>query len=378
MTLLTIVGARPNFMKAAPIHHAFARAGRDHAIIHTGQHYDAAMSKVFFEDLGLPEPAEYLGVGSGTHAAQTANVMLELEPVFDRRRPDLVLVVGDVNSTMAATLVAVKKRIPVAHVEAGLRSRDWDMPEEVNRVVTDTISDLLLTPSADADDNLAREGVDPKRIVRVGNVMIDSLLGFLPQARSQDTPARLGVPGPRFGVVTLHRPSNVDDPATLDRLLGVLIELSAALPLVFPVHPRTHDRIEAFGLAPRLAAAPQLLTTGPLGYLDFLGLFSAAAMVITDSGGLQEETTALGIPCLTVRENTERPVTVSEGTNIVVGTDPDRIRSEASAILDGGGKAGRVPELWDGHTAERIVDAVDGFLARTGRDSPAARRDSSR
>jgi UDP-N-acetylglucosamine 2-epimerase (non-hydrolysing) len=360
--ILTVVGARPNFMKAAPVHRAFEARRVPHHIVHTGQHYDAAMSKVFFEDLGMPEPKVYLGVGSGSHAVQTAEVMKGVEQVCLDLRPRMVLVVGDVNSTLAASLVAAKLHVPVGHVEAGLRSRDWSMPEEVNRAVTDVVSDLLLTPSPDADQNLLAEGKPKDRIVCVGNVMIDTLLHHLEKARGLDllTPHTLTEKG--YAVLTLHRPSNVDDPAVLGPLVDALVELSEQLPIVFPVHPRTRQRLEDTGLGARLEAAAQIRCLEPLGYLEFLSLTSSAKLVLTDSGGLQEETTALGIPCLTLRENTERPITVTEGTNVVVGLSPRRIRDEAQLILSTGGKAGRVPALWDGRAAERIVEAVLGHL----------------
>lgn len=364
--ILTIVGARPNFMKAAPIHRAFEAAGIEHHIIHTGQHYDDAMSKVFFDDLGMPKPAEYLGVGSGSHAEQTAAVMVGLEKVFLARKPALVNVVGDVNSTMAAAIVAAKLHIPVAHTEAGLRSRDWSMPEEVNRAVTDVLSDLLLTPSADADDNLLAEGKAKERIVRVGNVMIDTLFMNLERAKQKDVPKELGLEHGQYAVVTLHRPSNVDDAETFGRISDALLEIASELPVVFPVHPRTRKQMQSFGLLPRWERHPKVRLVDPLGYVEFLSLTSRARLVLTDSGGLQEETTALGIPCLTLRENTERPITVEEGTNVVVGTDADRIREEAQKALSGRSKAGRVPELWDGKTSLRIVTAISGFLRARG------------
>lgn len=362
--VLTVVGARPNFMKAAPVHRAFEKLGVVHHIIHTGQHYDAAMSKVFFEDLGMPEPAVYMGVGSGSHAVQTAQVMMGFEKVCLDMSPSMVLVVGDVNSTLAASLVASKLQIPVGHIEAGLRSRDWTMPEEVNRAVTDVLSDLLLTPSPDADANLLAEGKGKDRIVCVGNVMIDTLVANLNRATTVDMPGRLGLTPSKYAVLTLHRPSNVDDPAVLGPLVDVLVEISEQLPLVFPVHPRTRKQLEHTGLAPRLDNADNVLLLEPLGYLEFLSLTSRAQLVLTDSGGLQEETTALGIPCLTLRENTERPITESEGTNVVVGVDPDRIRAEAQNVLTTGGKSGRVPALWDGRASERIAEAVLNFLNR--------------
>jgi UDP-N-acetylglucosamine 2-epimerase (non-hydrolysing) len=355
--IYTVVGARPNFMKAAPVHAAFSRAGVAHEIIHTGQHYDAAMSHVFFDELNMPRPTIDLGVGSGSHAEQTAAVMVGLEKFFVERRPRAVLVVGDVNSTLAASLVAAKLGIFVGHIEAGLRSNDWTMPEEVNRVVTDSVADLLLTPSPDADRNLLAEGCAPETIARVGNVMIDTLMEHLPRARALDLPGKLGLPAGGYAVVTLHRPSNVDDPSVLRGILAALTRIAERLPVVFPVHPRTRKNIEALGLA--LADNPGIRLTEPQGYLEFLSLTSRARLVMTDSGGLQEESTVLGIPCLTLRKNTERPITIEEGTNVLVGTDPETIVSEAERALGDGELNGRrIPALWDGQAAGRIVDAV--------------------
>jgi UDP-N-acetylglucosamine 2-epimerase (non-hydrolysing) len=356
--LLHIVGARPNFPKIAPIYREVSgRAGLSQALVHTGQHYDDEMSGIFFEEFGLPAPDWNLAVGSGTHAVQTAEVMLRLEPVLDEVRPDWVVVVGDVNSTLAGTLVAVKKGIRVAHVEAGLRSFDRSMPEEINRLLTDQVADLLLTPSRDGDENLLREGVDPSRIRFVGNIMIDTLVALLPRARERWPAVRervgVGVAEP-FGLVTLHRPGNVDDRATLTEIMAGLERLSADLPLLFPVHPRTRQRLADFGLMP---GTGRLTLTEPLGYVDFMALTAHAALVVTDSGGIQEETSYLGIPCLTVRPNTERPVTITQGTNRLVA-------GRADAIVDAGRDAmGRTvepgrPELWDGRTAGRIVDAL--------------------
>ena len=357
--IVTIVGARPNFMKAAPIHAAFRQAGVAHELIHTGQHYDAAMSKVFFEDLGMPRPIVDLGVGSGSHAEQTGAVMVGLERFFTEKRPRAVLVVGDVNSTMAASIVAAKMGLYCAHVEAGLRSGDWTMPEEVNRVVTDSLADLLLTPSSDGDENLRREGCAPESIVRVGNVMIDTLLQHLPKARGLNVASRFGLTPHGYGVLTLHRPSNVDDPAVLGRILQTIVEICQKVPVVFPIHPRTRRQASAAGLGARLEKTPGLVVTDPLGYLEFLSLTSQARIVLTDSGGLQEESTVLGIPCLTLRENTERPVTISQGTNRLCGTDPAVISREARRALDlEVGAPHPVPELWDGKTAPRIVSAV--------------------
>ncbi len=362
MKILHVVGARPNFMKVAPVMKAIAAAGfAEQRLVHTGQHYDASMSDVFFADLGLPTPDVHLGVGSGTHGEQTGRVMEAFEKVCLAERPDLVAVVGDVNSTMAAAIDAAKLRIPCAHVEAGLRSFDWNMPEEVNRVITDRVCEILLTPSADADENLRREATPPGRIFRVGNVMIDSLLAHLERARATGSPEKMGLQPGAYAVLTLHRPSNVDAAPALEAILAAVEEIQGRMPVVFPVHPRTRRRIDEFGLGPRVAAMKQLRLCEPLGYLEFLGLFSKARLVLTDSGGLQEETTALGIPCLTLRETTERPVTVSEGTNTVVGTNRDRILGEAAKALDGHGKQGRVPALWDGKASVRIAEV---FRAR--------------
>jgi UDP-N-acetylglucosamine 2-epimerase (non-hydrolysing) len=363
-----IVGARPNFMKVAPIHRAIAQRGRlRQLLVHTGQHYDVKMSDVFFTDLGMPAPDVHLGVGSGSHAVQTARVMVELEKVFEAERPDLVSLVGDVNSTLAAALVASKMSIPVSHVEAGLRSFDRTMPEEINRIVTDRVSDWLLTPSPDADENLRREGADPQRIVMVGNVMIDSLLASKARADVLSTVGDLGLRSRGYAVCTLHRPSNVDDPGRLGGLLEALAFLARRLPVIFPAHPRTRKMIAESGLSSKLESSRDLRLVDPMGYLEFLALTSQAKLILTDSGGLQEESTALNVPCLTLRENTERPVTVSVGTNLVVGTDPERIKQEATKILEGRGKRGRVPDLWDGRTSERIADLYERVLgARSG------------
>lgn len=357
LKVLNIVGARPNFMKIAPIVAAIERRSGEisQLLVHTGQHYDEAMSDAFFRDLELKPPDINLEVGSGTHAEQTARVMLAFEPVLVHQRPDWVVVVGDVNSTLACALVAAKLGVRVAHVEAGLRSFDREMPEEINRILTDQLSDLLLTPSADADQNLAREGIDARRIVRVGNVMIDTL--YLQRARAGRSSilADLALEPRQYAVVTLHRPSNVDDRETLRAIISALGEIARRLPVIFPAHPRTKARLEEFSIP--LPEHVRLLP--PLGYLDFLRLWSEARLVLTDSGGLQEETTALSIPCLTLRENTERPVTISEGTNRLVGRDPQRIVAAALEALDEDrARARRAPELWDGRAAERIVEAI--------------------
>ncbi len=363
--ILHVVGARPNFMKVAPVMKAIGRAGfADQKLVHTGQHYDVSMSDVFFSDLGMPLPDVHLGVGSGSHAEQTAKVMVGFEKVCLEEKPHLVVVAGDVNSTMACAIDCAKLRIPCAHIEAGLRSFDLDMPEEVNRIVTDRLCEILLTPSPDADENLRREGAEASRIFRVGNVMIDTLLDHLPRARQTGAPQRLGVEPGRYVVLTLHRPSNVDDPEVLSGLLDALAAIQRHLPIVFPVHPRTRKRLDEFGLAERVAAMTGLRLCDPLGYLEFLGVASQAKLVLTDSGGLQEETTALGIPCLTLRENTERPITVSEGTNTVVGVGARRIVEEVDRVLAGEGKAGRVPALWDGRAGERVAQVLRDWRRR--------------
>jgi UDP-N-acetylglucosamine 2-epimerase (non-hydrolysing) len=342
--VLCVVGARPNYMKMAPILRALAGRGVPATLVHTGQHYDESLSDRFFDELGMPRPAVNLEVGSASHAQQTAEVMKRFEPVLLEQQPSVVVVVGDVNSTIACALVAVKLGVPVAHVEAGLRSYDRGMPEEINRVLTDQISALLFTTERSAEANLAKEGIDRSRVHFVGNVMIDTLQASL--ARAVPPPAELR--GRPYAVLTLHRPSNVDDPAVLERLLGALRRIAERLPVVFPVHPRTASKLGA-------AASGRLMLRPPLGYLEMLGLMRDAQLVLTDSGGMQEETTALGVPCITLRENTERPITVAEGTNTVVGTDPARILAAVEDILATGGKRGRRPELWDGHAAERIA-----------------------
>ena len=356
MKIACIAGARPNFMKVGPIIAALRKAPRVTPIlVHTGQHYDDAMSKVFFEDLGLPDPDVYLGVGSDTQARQTAKVMIELESWAQTAKPDYVLVVGDVNSTLAASLVAAKLRLPLGHVEAGLRSFDRDMPEEINRLVTDAVADDLFTSSTDAAPNLIREGVDPARIHFVGNVMIDSLIQHRARASESEVMERLGVSRRGFTLVTLHRPSNVDEPVVFRGILEALGRLSAQKPVLFPVHPRSQKRIQEFALEPILASYPGLRLMDPLRYLDFLKLMDEAALLVTDSGGIQEETTFLGVPCVTVRHNTERPITITEGTNELVGTDPDRLVDAGTRALSGNWKQGKIPELWDGRTGQRIA-----------------------
>jgi UDP-N-acetylglucosamine 2-epimerase (non-hydrolysing) len=357
MRVLSIVGARPNFMKLAPVDRELVRRGDvEHVIVHTGQHYDADMSDTFFEELRIPRPDHHLGVGSASHAAQTAAVMQRLEPVLHDLRPDLILVYGDVNSTLAAALVAAKLGLRIGHVEAGLRSGDWTMPEEINRVLTDRLSDLLFAPSRDAVENLRHEGIPAQRTHVVGNVMIDSLVAMLPAARALDAPARHGVVPGSYVVATLHRPSNVDDAATLRCVLEALDALGADGPVIFPVHPRTHERIRGLAFEPSRTSDVRLLE--PLGYLEILSLVASAKLVITDSGGLQEETTYLGVPCLTVRPNTERPITCRLGTNRLVAARRDAI---LAAARDGAEIRARprVPiERWDGRAAERIVQVV--------------------
>lgn len=336
-------------MKAAPVLRAIERHGIRQTLVHTGQHYDRNMSDVFFNQLEMPEPDANLGVGSGSHAQQTAEVMCRLEPVLLEYKPDLVLVYGDVNSTVAAALVCSKLLIPVGHVEAGLRSFDLTMPEEVNRIVADRLSDLLFTPSEDGDAHLLQEGIAKEKIHRVGNVMIDSLVRLLPAAKNCSTN---GFPQP-LALVTIHRPSNVDNSENLKKILDALIGISHLIEIVFPVHPRTRQRINGFG-----CHASRLHLLDPLPYIEFLALQIRAAVVITDSGGIQEETTYLGVPCLTVRENTERPVTVTIGTNILVGDDKKKLTAEVKSVLDGKGKKGVIPPLWDGNAAERIADIL--------------------
>ncbi len=361
--VMCVVGARPNFMKMAPILRALAAHGPPlpALLVHTGQHYDASMSDQLFADLRLPQPDINLEVGSASHAVQTAEVMKRFEPALDEHKPSCVLVVGDVNSTLACTLVAVKKGVPVVHVEAGLRSYDRKMPEEINRVLTDQVADRLYTTERSALPNLQREGIAEARVCFAGNVMIDSLLSNREHARpAADTLRAHGADAallahPKgYGVVTLHRPSNVDQADTLGSLLTVLDEVAAHLPLVFALHPRTRANIQRFGLQHLLHPA-RMAVLPPQGYLEMVGLMQGATVVLTDSGGLQEETTALGVPCLTLRENTERPITVEQGTNTMVGRDVQAIRDGVAAILAGLGKRGRVPEYWDGHAAERIA-----------------------
>ncbi|MET7455308.1 UDP-N-acetylglucosamine 2-epimerase (non-hydrolyzing) [Streptomyces sp. NPDC005574] len=349
--VVCVAGARPNYMKIKPVMDALERRGAEVVLVHTGQHYDPAMNDVFFADLGIRPPDRFLGVGSGTHAEQTGRVMTAFEPLLDEVSPDLVVVVGDINSTLACALVTAKAGPLLAHVEAGLRSRDWSMPEEVNRVATDRVSDYLLAPSPDAVDNLRAEGYREDQIHLVGNVMIDTLLVNLERARASDVLGRYGLDRGGYGLVTLHRPANVDDPGTLAGLLKALGEIAARCPLVLPVHPRAAGRLAEIGVPGGIRLVP------PAGYLDFIALQDSARLVLTDSGGVQEETTALGVPCVTLRDNTERPITVEQGTNVLAGRDPERIVSTVDRVLDDP-PAPRRPELWDGRASDRIADVL--------------------
>jgi UDP-N-acetylglucosamine 2-epimerase (non-hydrolysing) len=370
MKLLLVAGARPNFMKIAPLVHAIQRHNSppspishppspiDYVLVHTGQHYDEKMSEVFFRELGIPAPHVNLEVGSGSHAAQTAQVMLKFEPVLLAEKPDWVVVVGDVNSTVACTLVAAKLGVKVAHVEAGLRSFDRTMPEEINRLVTDAIADLLLTPSADADAHLRREGIAPEKIQCVGNIMIDSLIANLPSARRSDVLARLGVQAGQYVFVTLHRPANVDHREALAPIMTGLLDLSHRLPVVFPMHPRTRKMLAVHGI--QIGDAPGFKMIEPVGYHDSLCLTENARLVLTDSGGLQEEATYFRTPCLTLRPNTERPVTITLGSNRL--TRPDQLQADLDAVLTLGPRLGQNPPLWDGQTAGRILAALQTTL----------------
>lgn len=363
--IVGVVGARPNFMKIAPIMSELSADGDiDAILIHTGQHYDDAMSEDFRRSFRLRRPQYNLGVGSGTVTEQTANIMIRLEPVLAELTPDCVVVVGDVNSTLAAALVAARLRIPLAHVEAGLRSFDDSMPEELNRRVTDAVSDVLFTTSRDANANLQREGIDHERVFFVGNVMIDTLLRYRSAAEELRAPARYGVKPGGYALLTLHRPSNVDTSRDFERMLDAIQEIQMRLPVVFPAHPRTIESLRRFELEDRARRMDQLVLLDPLGYLEFVSLMSHARLVLTDSGGVQEETTILGVPCLTLRDNTERPVTVSEGTNELVGTDPERIVAALERLMQRPSDNGRVPELWDGKAAARIVSILRSKLAR--------------
>lgn len=358
--ILNVVGARPNFMKVAPLMRAY-RIHPDRiqaSLVHTGQHYDDDMSAVFFSQLGIPEPDVFLGVGSGSHAVQTARIMVQFEEIVTRQRPDVVIVVGDVNSTLAATLVSAKLQIPVAHVEAGLRSHDRTMPEEINRIVTDSVSDFLFTTSRDANANLLKEGVQESKIHFVGNTMIDTMNMMKPHLQSSSIMDSLHLDKQQYIFMTLHRPSNVDDRPTLGGICEALMELQQRIRIVLPLHPRTKKMLESFNLLASLEQAANITLCDPVSYLDSLSLMSNARFVLTDSGGIQEETTVLGVPCLTLRENTERPITVWEGTNEVIGSKASTITASADRLLAGDRKEGRIPELWDGKSSERIVDVV--------------------
>ena len=367
LRVVCVAGARPNYMKIKPVMDGLEERGADVVLVHTGQHYDRQMNDVFFEELGIRSPDHFLAVGSGTHAFQTARTMEAFEQVVTSLRPDIVVVVGDVNGTMACALVAAKAGALVGHVEAGLRSRDWTMPEEVNRVVTDRVSDYLFAPSADAVANLSAEGYRPDQVHLVGNVMVDTLLANLPRALERDVHTKLGVDPGAYGLVTLHRPATVDDPPVLEALLDALASIAVAIPLVFPAHPRTRERLAG-------STPAGVLVVDPVGYLDFISLQANARLVLTDSGGVQEESTVLGVPCLTLRDNTERPITVSEGTNRVVGRNPPDVVRAAFEALDTP-PALRRPALWDGRAGERIAEVLTAPPGPGGRRRPTAAPD---
>jgi UDP-N-acetylglucosamine 2-epimerase (non-hydrolysing) len=357
MKIISVVGARPNFMKIAPIIMALNKHTDkfEHTLLHTGQHYDSSMSDVFFADLGIPKPDISLGVGSGSHAEQTGNIMIEFEKICLAMKPDLVIVVGDVNSTMACTITAKKLNIKVAHVEAGLRSRDMTMPEEINRLCTDVLCDYLYTTDHFADENLRAEGVPDEKIVFVGNVMVDTLLHHKEIAAKKETYKKIGVTAEGYATLTLHRPSNVDDKGNFIQILEALAEISTKVPIIFPIHPRTKKMAAEYNLN-HFFETNNFILLDPLGYLDFLNLNINAKMILTDSGGLQEESTVLGVPCITLRENTERPITCWEGTNVIVGNSKAKILEEAFKVIEGKKTGGKIPKKWDGHAAESIVD----------------------
>jgi len=363
MRVVLIAGARPNFVKIAALKKALSgRSSMEVLVVHTGQHYDDEMSAAFFRDLEMEDPERNLGVGSGSHAVQTAAVMTSFDAFLDEVATDMVVVVGDVNSTVACSLTAVKRGIPVAHVEAGLRSFDWEMPEEINRLVTDRLSSLLFTPSRDGDENLKKEGRPAEVIHFVGNVMVDTLLRFREKAAASTVLDRLGVAAGEYAVLTMHRPGNVDTREVFSGMLDAFAEIAGRMPIVYPLHPRSRKALTEMGLLERAEAISGLTMTGPLGYLDFIELEARARFVMTDSGGVQEETTVLGVPCLTLRPNTERPVTITEGTNTLIGTSADAITKAAARILDEDRKLpGRLPELWDGHASERIADIIESY-----------------
>lgn len=359
MKIILVAGARPNFIKIGPIMHEFKNYPEiEPILVHTGQHYDERMSKVFFDDLDIPKPDINLEVGSGSHAWQTAQIMILFEKVILEEKPDLVMVVGDVNSTIACSLTAIKMNIKIAHVEAGLRSKNWEMPEEINRVLTDRMSDFLLTTSRGANKNLLAEGIDKKKIFFVGNTMIDSLKSNIKIAENSDIMEKLGLTEREYSVLTLHRPANVDKREKLERILDILDKVLEQTRIVYPIHPRTRNSLKKFNLMERMRGMSNLKLTEPLGYHDFLKLISHAKMVLTDSGGIQEETTILGVPCLTMRDETERPVTITQGTNEIVGFDEVKIINSVNSIINGTWKKGTIPELWDGNTSERIIKVI--------------------
>ena len=362
MKIALVVGARPNFMKVGPVYFELKKHSKyTPLLIHTGQHYDQNLSQIFFEQLGFPKPDVYLGVGSGTHGVQTAKIMIAFEQFLLHEKPDLVLVAGDVNSTVACAIDAVKLHIPVAHLEAGLRSYDRRMPEEINRIETDCISSMLLTPSKDADENLLQEGISEDKIFLVGNAMIDSLIHYEKQAENSQTMDDLGLEKHSYALITLHRPSNVDDKENLEIILDAFSEIAEKIPLIFPMHPRTRKQLSVFGFENKVNKIANLKLIDPIGYLDFLKLEKYAKFVLTDSGGIQEETTVFGVPCLTLRENTERPITIEIGTNQLVELNKNAIVQKTNEIFNGKYKKGSIPPLWDGHTAERIVEVMDNF-----------------
>jgi UDP-N-acetylglucosamine 2-epimerase (non-hydrolysing) len=373
MSILIVAAARPNFMKVAPILRCLDEADVNATLVHTGQHYDEAMSDRFFADLGMRAPDIHLGCAASSHAETTANVMVAFDQVVATTSPDIIVVVGDVDSTLACGLVAAKRGVPLAHVEAGLRSRDRAMPEEVNRIVVDSLSDWLFTPSPDATANLIREGVSPQRIHWVGNVMVDSLLATVGSLDVDEMVQPFGVTDQHYALLTMHRPSNVDDPVVLERLISTVVEVSEQIPVVFPVHPRTAQRLAAPHLHAILADAPHLIRVAPLGYRESVALQAGASFVMTDSGGIQEETTVLGVPCMTLRDNTERPITVTHGTNRVVGTEPERILEAVNdALLGMRLQSPPRPDGWDGRTAERIVDVLLNTTPPLDSERPAA------
>ncbi len=360
--IISVVGARPNFIKIAPVHKAFTQYKDtvQHLICHTGQHFDKKMSSIFFSELNIPKPDFSLGIGSGSHAEQTARIMISFEKILMQEKPDLIIVPGDVNSTLAASLTATKLHIPVAHIEAGLRSFDRNMPEEINRILTDEISELLFVTEESGIKNLKKEGIPESRIFFTGNVMIDSLIHFLPKIEKSPILYKLGVKKKNYILSTFHRPSNVDDPIHLKEILDQLKRISRIYPIIFPMHPRTRNNIDRFGLTQHIPK--EIILLDPLGYIDFLALTKEATLVLTDSGGIQEETTFMGVPCITVRNNTERPVTCNIGTNYLAGQNYEKATDIAIEILNGKGKTGKIPALWDGKAAERIVQIVTGYL----------------